>query len=272
MFAKLLKHEWKDSARLLGILTLCALATGPLGGALIRILTWAFEASMTDDRMALLIVGFIMLLIGLMLALFLYSWGTQMYLFYRFYKTRFTDQGYLTFTLPAGNRSIFLSAYVHILIWVGISTLTVFAAIATAAAIGCAGHVDMAEIQESFRFYQEALEGSPFDGYGLLQFVGILISSVSSVMIAMACITVGAVVAKKLKLLAAFGIYYGQSIAMATLASVLQLVATFATMGIGGFEENFYLASYLTYVVQALWAVGAYFLSMHLINKKLNLP
>lgn len=268
MFAKLLKHEWKSTSKLLGILSLCALGGGLVGAGALRAIFYFSTKAVNDSAAVLLIVGFAFLLFGLYLALILYAAGTEFYLIYRFYKTRFTDQGYLTFTLPVSNRSIFLSSYVNTLAWTLIALLTVVAAVATAFFLG--GIAAEQEFWEEFRYMFSVL-GMP-DGYFLINALGALASGAASIMILMASVTAGAVIAKKHKILAAIGIYYGQSMVMGILASVIQVVGTFAVMGSYGSMEDVMWITGLTYVLQIAWGVGAYFLSMHLINKKLNLP
>ena len=272
MFAKLLKHEWKATSKLLGILSLCALSIGVLGGLAIRVIIAATEKVTTDGTAALVISGSVFLIMGLFLALVLYAAGTEIYLLIRFYKTRFTDEGYLTFTLPVSNRSIFLSSYVDMLFWMLISIVTVFAAILIGAVIACAGNLDLQTIQTEMEYMGYVYAEAGFDGYFLVQTIGVVISALSSIMIMMGCITVGAVIARKHKILAAIGIYYGQSVVMGMIASVIQVASAFTMIDTNATGTQFALMMGLTYVIQAAWGVGAYFLSMHLINKKLNLP
>lgn len=272
MFSKLLKYEWKAVSRLLGILSLCVLGAGVLGGALIRLITFLTSKAVNDSMAILLIVAFFLMLIGLYVAILVYAAGTNIYLLFRFYKTRFTDEGYLTFTLPVSNRSILLSAYVNNLLWSLISTVTTFLAIALALVVGLAGNPKMDDFPMIFAGFGEAMQETFLDGYLILQGIGVLLSGAAGVMISMASVTVGAVIAKKHKILAAIGIYYAQSLVMGMLGGILQVAVTFMTFSVDMGDVAYALMSSLTYVLQAAWGVGAYFLSMHLINKKLNLP
>lgn len=267
MFAKLLKYEWKATSKMLGILSLCILGAGVISGGAIRAIDYLSGKIVNDGMAAVAIGGFVFLIFGMFMALIAYALGTQFYLLFRFYKTRFTDQGYLTFTLPVSNRSIFLSSYVNTLFWMLISAVTIIAAFLIAALIGVTVPEDIFnEILYAFSYDEDA------GAYIALQCVGSLVSGASSVMIMMASVTAGAVAAKKHKILAAIGIYYGQSIVMGILSSALQVFATFSVFTSANPERDLLLVSTLTYVLQAAWAVGAYFLSMHLINRKLNLP
>lgn len=272
MFAKLLKHEWKATSRLLGILSLCALGVGPMAGFTLRTIIRFSEKVVADSVAILVVMGFGLLLLGLFLALIVYAVGTEFYLLFRFYKTRFTDQGYLAFTLPVSNRGILLSSYMNMLLWMLISVITVLISVVIAVAIGLAGNVDGGDLQAGLKFYGDALKAYDMDGYVVLQIVGILVSVAANVMILMGSVTVGAVIAKKHKILAAIGIYYGQSLVMSILASVIQLAASLTMMNGSSFTTEYVWVTGLTYILQAVWGLGAYFLSLHLINKKLNLP
>ena len=272
MFSKLLKYEWKAVSRHLGILSLCVLGMGVLAGGIVRLMDFLSTKAVNDSMAILLIVAFALMLLGMYIAIIAYGLGTNIYLLFRFHKSRFTDQGYLTFTLPVSNRSIFLSAYVNNLLWSAISVVTVFLAVAMALVIGLAGNLGMEELRWEMEMFREAMKNSAVGGYMIVQVIGILLSGAAGVMIAMASVTVGAVIAKKHKILAAIGIYYGQSIVMSILGGVIQVALTFMTFSSEMGDVAYALMSSLTYVLQIAWGVGAYFLSMHLINKKLNLP
>ena len=274
MFAKLLKYEWKATSRLLGILTLCALGIGLLGGGVVQALVFFVQKSVVRGEAALATVGFSFLLMGLFFALVIYAAGIQFYLLFRFYKSRFTDEGYLTFTLPASNRSIFLSSYANTLLWEFIAMATVFASVGIAVLIGCIGNVDgeWQEVFYVFREFRDIYASVGLDGMMAIQIVGAVLSYASGVMVMMGSITVGAVVAKKHKILAAIGIYYGQSVVMSIISGVIQIFASFSMLGSYGSFDGYIWMYCLTYVLQLGWGIGAYFLSMHLINKKLNLP
>jgi hypothetical protein len=158
------------------------------------------------------------------------------------------------------------------LLWMLISIVTVFAAILIGAVIACAGNVDLQKIQTEMEYTGYVYAEAGFDGYFLVQFVGAVLAVFSGIMIMMSCITIGAVIAKKHKILAAIGIYHAQSVVMGVVASVIQVATTFLVIDSGTPVTQIALLTGLIYVIQVAWAVGGYFLSMHLINKKLNLP
>ena len=139
MFAKLLKYEWKASAGLLGILSGAVLGVGLLGGVCLRYL-FTLAKSVGDG--AANDVGMLPLLVFVMfamLALVAYVVAVQIILVSRFYKSRFTDEGYLTFTLPVSTWQNYLSALTNILIWNTISALVMVTSMCLLVFIGLTG-------------------------------------------------------------------------------------------------------------------------------------
>ena len=113
MFAKLLKHEFKTTCRSLGILSIAALVSGAVGGLMLYFALQDVE----DISRNILQTLSNLLLGGIYIGLFIFGAGSSIYLYYNFYKNKFTDEGYLTFTLPASTHQILLSSILNILIW-----------------------------------------------------------------------------------------------------------------------------------------------------------
>ena len=101
MFAKLLKHEWKATAGPLGLLTLGAAGIAVFGALVLRTLLHLIESDALIGAANLLLIPMGLLVVFSFLAIGLYALGVSLLLLVRFYKSRFSDQGYLTFTLPA---------------------------------------------------------------------------------------------------------------------------------------------------------------------------
>ena len=279
MFAKLLKYEWKATGSLLGFLSLGALGIGVLAAVVLRILvTNAPTWSSSDSLFVLLIPMLGIMLFFLFVALIAYSVGTQIFLLIRFYRNKFTDEGYLTFTLPVNSHQIFLSSALYILIWQIISGLVVFTAISIAVLFGTA--TDGIINTESLRYFDFTFSEfmlvfgeDTYEGYLPLSFLKTLVAGLASTVIMMASVTVGAVVAKRHKLLAAIGIYYGTTVALNTISGVI----SFFSMMLATVTENHIavmlnVGTVLEILLQVGLLLGGYFLSTHLMQRKLNLP
>ena len=272
MFAKLLKHEFRSTWKTLGIFSIAALCLSIPGSFFLRVINH-FSSQPDASPAVLLATGSLsMLLVFVFLALVVYVAGTEITLLARFYKSRFTDEGYLTFTLPVRSSSIFLSSYVNMLLWTGIASVI---AILSALIILLFGTATEGLINtEVFKFIEMIVDSftdlsSLLDDplYLPLIPVQILVSFLYAPLMCMVCLTLGAVWAKKHKILASFGVYYLISIITSTFSSFLTLFLMLTPADIA--LSTTYLFSILLSVI--LGAVG-YFLSIYMLNHKLNLP
>lgn len=282
MFAKLLKYEWKATAGLLGILSAAAVGAGVACGLILRMISEFLSQSEVREgvgtlMMAPMMVVFLFLLLGLVL----YTFATEMILLYRFYKSRFTDEGYLTFTLPVSSHENYLSALLNILIWSLLSGVVLILSVLLILTIGLSGVGEAVNTDRLFSTFWESFAGASgelqaMDGYAVYQMLSMALAVVrwfSSPVIIMSCITLGAVLAKKHKIITAVGLFYGLSM----VTGVVTSMAEYATI-LGSYTEQgtYGLGTQMVVVIQILLqvglAVGGYFLSVHLMDKKLNLP
>lgn len=107
MFAKLLKMEFRSTWNVLGILCLSLVGAGLLGGLAIRYLV---GASAPKEWLEILCV----LVITAAVLFFVVCGAAALIVqIVRFYRSRFTDEGYLTFTLPVTTHQVLLSSFPH---------------------------------------------------------------------------------------------------------------------------------------------------------------
>ena len=274
MFAKLLKHEWKATAGLLGIMSLAALGVGVAAGFIIRYMNLA-TISETDDALRTALAGPLsMLMVFLVLALVVYGFGTQIILYNRFYRSRFTDEGYLTFTLPASSSRIYLSALANTLIWSAISILVLFLSVAAMVLIGSVISDGYSTDTDALEAYGELWATEGYAAYVILSLLRGLAGFFSGPVMVLTCITLGATLAKKHKILTALGLYYGLSMAISTLESAAEIATVLnsysSTADIYGGATLLVLG--IQIAIQAGIAVGGSFLSIWLMDNKLNLP
>ena len=114
MLSKLLKYEWKATARfflpIYGLLFAMAVASR---------ISWLFsEVDNVWNRVLeiTLLMGYIFMFGGVFVATFLV-------IAYRFYKNMFTDEGYVTFTLPVSVGNLLTSKLIIAFIWSVFSTI-----------------------------------------------------------------------------------------------------------------------------------------------------
>ena len=281
MFAKLLKHEMKSTGSVMGVLSLAALGLGLVGTVILRVLVNNWE-EMTNADSALVLAPFALIfaLIAIFLGLMAYVIGGNLFVLIRFYKNKFTDEGYLTFTLPVNVHQIFVSSWVNILIWELVSMAVMYGVIFSAVFFGTSteGLVNMDLVQsistDILPFYGEVwqvLEDTAGPSL-IIALASFLVQLLSASLLTMTSIVLGATIAKKHKLLASVGIYYGISAIIGTVTSVISVIAAIAS----DFGNNVTLMYNLTYTLQLLLqialGIGAYLLSVYLMRSKLNLP
>lgn len=275
MFAKLLKHEWKSVSRLLGIFSLAALGVGVLATVSLRLILYFGERAVINETQTLLLVPvFALLLVFSFLALIVYLVGTEFFLIYRFYKNKFTDEGYLTFTLPVSAHKIVLSSWLNMLIWFVICAAVFFLCMFCVVVVGTAqqGFINTELLRETDMGFLYTLYKDLFgEGYLVISSIASVAGFLASPMIIMGCITLGAVMAKKHKILMSIAIYYIYSMILGIGTSV---ISSLMMMGVfrGDMVTSMYISSIGSLVLVVASAVIGYFLTVHLMQKKLNLP
>lgn len=273
MFAKLLKHEWKATGKMLGIFSLAALGVGVIAAVVLRLIV-NYSSNVADERVLLMLVPVLsMLLVFLVLALMAYTVLTQFMLLRRFYKNKFTDEGYLTFTLPVNAHQIFLSSWMNMLIWTVISVAVIGVAVFVILAVGSSGEVfrEFPAMWEDISFIFQLYYREYGWGYPVLLVIYQVVAFLTSPVILMSCITIGAVAAKKHKILMAVAIYYIYSMAVSMGSSVVETMSL-----LSAYRSDSNAAVYITLAGQLILnlavSITGYFLSTHFMKNKLNLP
>ena len=105
-------------------------------------------------------------------------------------------------------------------------------------------------------------------GYVLLTLASGVLGIICEIIMLMLCVTLGAMVAKKHKLLAAVGAYYGIQVAVTIVESVL-LPTQILT--VAGESSLFYRIFGLNSLLLLILALLSYFAMYYLTDKKLNL-
>lgn len=237
MFKKLLKYDMKAVWRIWWILAVSVLGLSVVGSLVLR---FVIETIDREDAFVIFTAIAMLFLVVCFIAIISSVVVTPLLVYYRFYKHFYSDEGYLTFTLPVSRKSLLLSKTLNALIWevahVLLLIVCVFIFLLIAPPVGESGRLFNTDILVSlFDGVAQAWDaiGAWLIVYALEVIVllaGVFVFSSSLIHF---CITVGAVVAKKYKLLAAIGIYY---LVNMLLSFVLQIVGIF---GLVSFVEGF---------------------------------
>ena len=227
MLKKCLKYDFRSVFRLWWIMAVSMLGAAVVSGLGIRFFSQC-AASPDVSEGLLVLASFTM--IGSMFCIMAMVMGMTVsfiLVFWRMYTHFYTDQGYLTFTLPVKRSTLYLSKVI----------------MATVLAI--------------------------------LLLLGLFQSGLIYL-----CITIGAVVAKKHKLIAAIGIYYGvntvvgligEFILMFLSVGIISIIT--AAMYAGGAVMGLTITAVLLIIalVFATLAAIVHFMALNKIEKKLNL-
>ena len=270
MFAKLLKHEWRSTV-------------GGQGGLCAACVTILFtNAGKLND----LTVGSLTLsLLFINLAIILCAVAAGILLLVRFYRSRFTDQGYLTFTLPVTVHQNFWSAFVNMLIWQVLVFLAVIVAYGASvvAAYFTVGDQFVADFSDYFEymryFYGEELENLRQLVLDLVPvyLLEIGMSTVYNIVLALTCLTLGATLAKKRKILAAIGVYYlistvsgmvGNALTMSVSLKLEEVIQGTNPAAVGQVLTQMLT---ITLPLQLVMIAVCYLLATTFMKKKLNL-
>lgn len=205
MLKKLLKYDLRSVFRFWWIVALISVGMAVLGGFAQSIL-YNDDIPRVINVIASIVVFFsYFCMMGLAVL-------TQVLLFIRFYRNFFTDEGYLTFTLPVKRETLLNS-----------KVLAGFIAMAAAAAV-CALNLSIIfaipqyEVFRSGEFFSGIKEGlreipdhlvGPLIVMGIEALVLAALVLLLSVLFLYCCITFGSMLVKKGKLFASIGMYYG---------------------------------------------------------------
>lgn len=274
MFGKLLKYEFKSQQKLLTILSFAALGAGLLGGLALWFLVNVLEKVENPTAAVAGSILSTILLIGVFLGIMAYVIAVWILLLYRFYKHHFSQEGYLTFTLPVTAHQTLLASIVNIVIWELIAIVTYLCAMClmVAPALAFAWRDTVTELKVVLQEFAAAFS-SFGGGYLMLQLFLIIVGGIYSVIVPLTCITLGCLLTKKYRILTSFAIYYGLQLGMSLVSGVFSVIFTVAGIAKGTEGDGLVLLSMtIPGVLSLVLSVGGYFLMHRMISRKLNLP
>lgn len=201
----------------------------------------------------------------------------EILVWYRYYKNFFTDEGYLTFTLPMQENTLLMSksisgtvVYIVTMI-VAFVLLSVCGIFALSFDVGWAGALDGIS-RFVFEFFKDL---GPYAGVYLTEIILIAIAScIFNVQLGYIAITIGSIIAKKNKLLAGVGIYFAICMAISIISNVLGTVGILnLDMCLEATSIELMMTIFLGVIIFFLVAiaVASYFINLSLLKNKLNL-
>lgn len=265
MFGKLMKAEWRASRRVIGALCAVVLISGALLGLLGNLLLR--ESSGSWQLPDFVNVLFSLLSMTAMLAVTLSLAASVFYALWRYYRSRFTEEGYLTYTLPVSNHQLMLSSILASVLEILLVGLATVAAMAMAFGIFAAGlpwhEVDSAFWDQLWSRGGELLDSlRPIVGDVLLVLLNMALMGLANLLTLMLAVTIGATAAKKHPILLAIVVFY--AISLVRLAAYLSTIGACAYLSIGASLAALAGINVVTILI-------AYFWMHYLTSRKLNL-
>ncbi|MBQ8893033.1 MAG: hypothetical protein IJ043_01320 [Clostridia bacterium] len=276
MFNKIFKYDFKFVFRLWWIYALITAGLALIGGALLRGIIEFITANIDNFLFYILaFLGFFTVIIGLCC----FPLAAVIICLVRYYKNFYSDEGYLTFTLPVKRTSLLNSKILTFLLFEIMSVAVLIIDIYLILVIGIKGfHTELANLLPMLLDELKEIWNPSLTADVIIFPFLLLASALMGINLYYLCFTVGSVISKRYKVLAALGIYLGVSVAMSfiqqiissfTISNLMFTSITYTEFATNGAEFTIYLG--LMTLLYGGIAIGAYFINLHCIKNKLNL-
>lgn len=293
MLGKLLKHEFRATRRSVGMVILGSLLASAVGFGLL-ILCWhpnflpALHGDAIETIRTILYIPLSVITFGVYALGFASSIITLIFILMRYYKNFFTDEGYLTFTLPVTPHELLWTKLISGMIWLSLSFVTTFAAIASLCGacyingVASGGAEVAAGFSEMFnglgRFFSEFMKiyaGSPDVWFVILRSVlEVIVTGMAQLLIYYFAITLGCMISKKHKVWASVGMYFAVNAGIGIVNSFVSYIVMFISALINDGTSSEIIISIVAYsrnAVTFIVGVVMYFLTINIFKKRLNL-
>lgn len=286
MLKKLIKYEWKETSKISCIMLLAMLAVTIIGCLMLN-MPWMKEFYAGGVNMSELeTIGVVLTLMGsLMLYVFMLvgiTYGIFIFLGVHFFKTMYTDQGYLTHTLPVSANQLLVSKtlvsgiwYVLIEIGVILSVVALVVSLVNGAMTPADAEV-WGTLWEELTYIFDVGMGSFIVQYIIWFVLTMLISPFTGIIMLFGALTIGQL-SKKHKALMGLLAYFGISGILMIVNMVVEMIYMFGvTMNslaepVGLYETGTIGMYYSMLIVQVVAAVILYWASHRIITRKLNM-
>ncbi|WP_099466565.1 hypothetical protein [Konateibacter massiliensis] len=265
MLGKLIKYEFKAVSKILGILHI-ALFLVTLAGVIAISLS---KNTRFDYITTLTLALYIVILIAVAAAV-------TIYIVVRFYRNLFTDEGYLMNTLPVKSYELICSKLVVGFTWVIINAICTLISIFV---LVCSQISSVPDFAEGLGYFKEIMLtefGLSLPGLILFIVIGSIISVFYMLIMFYTSIAIGQTM-RNHKVLFSLGAYVALYIISQIISSVSMVPFGFITIlqaetdNASSITSAFGPMMILSYVVSFALAMVYFFITNHIIGKKLNL-
>ena len=200
MLKKLLKYDLKSVFKYWWIAAIASLGLSAAGGFCISVMM------AEKDVPALIAVLIVLTLLFSIIGIVAFSILSYILLYVRFYKNFFTDEGYLTFTLPVKRSQLLNSKLITCVLTMLCTATVIFVDIAIMLAIGADKSFYRELLWALSPLFEELLEATVSAWiylccWGIMFLIFLVLSNIFSTLFMFACITFASVITKKQRLL-----------------------------------------------------------------------
>lgn len=282
MLGKLFKYENRAVSKILFPLSIAVILLSVFGAAMLK-LNFVFEGFYEQENIVsnLISTGSNLLMIFSILAIVSANFVAVFLIMQRYYRNLFTDEGYLTFTLPVTPVQIILSKLFTAIIWSVIIVLCTIAGVFIFVVFGTSSSFINYEVIDAIKevWHQIAsVELISLLDWFLFIFEFILmgiVSMVTSFLLIYLSITLGSQIAKKHKILASVGMYFVISSVVSTVESIIMAMIMILNFGSLEAEPTSLFEMYLLFigaiVVNLIVSVVYFFVNKYVLTNKLNI-
>ncbi len=287
MLKKCLKYDFEAVLRTWWILAVSMLGASVIAGLGFRFFSQCMVADEVNEGLTVLAAFVAIGSYFCLLAMIMGMTVSFILIFWRMYTHFYTDQGYLTFTLPVKRSTLYLSKVIMATVLetatVGILILGIlFIALVVPPTEGGEFFISLDWLSAIGEVLGHLVDVA---GWWLILWIPAAVAIL--VLFALFqngliyfCITMGAVVAKRHKLIAAIGIYYGVNLAVGLIGEIIFLFLTagiitiiMAALASGGVIMGLTITAILFIVALAMAVLSAilHFMTVNKLEQKLNL-
>ena len=296
MLGKLMKYEWKNIWKAGTLMLLGMLVVTVIGCVVLRmpggVVTGLLDNNDINATQSWFVLSsFVATLILYVIMLLASTWGMLIFLGIRFYRSMYTDEGYLSHTLPVTANQLFLSKvlvsgvwYLFITIGIGISVVALIVSLMT-------GLLNIGELSsvltqyngniwefmadafyELGRTYEEEM-GINLSHYVITLLLTYVVGPFITMVTLFGALTIGQLSSKHKGLMGILA-YAGLTILSSIIGSTVQSAFMFGTnvmSSSGGFSVTTNMAYDINVITSLLIAAIMYGVSYYIMNRKLNL-
>lgn len=267
MLSKVFKHDFRAiGKKTLPLMTVMGMLA-VLNTVLMTVLLYGLEGH--SSRGAALAKGLLGTLLGFsfvaLVALYVVAY---VLMFSRYYKSTFTDEGYLTLTLPVGTHSLlggkFLAAGVWVLIDSAVLLASVFVTLIPALLFLGGVVQEPDETYWIWEFFSQINIGDV-----ALTLLKVFFSAVANIMVIFVAITLGSLLMNQHKILGSVLFF----VVVNAVCEMVESVIGSVTVSLAVYHQDVYyvVSSLVTLVMYAGLSVGMYFLNHYMLRYRMNL-